>query len=154
MASSPARFGLIGSGWRSQFFLRLAQQAPAHFQVTGLLTRDAQRSAEVEGQWKIPAVGSVDELLDGNPEFVIPCVPWSAMAETTIRLGEAGAGGVVEAPPAPDLDGLRALWAAIGSTGRVQVAEQYSRMPAHAARLSLLRDRVIGQVTSAQVSST
>ena len=38
--------------------------------------------------------------------------------------------------------------------GLVQVAEQYLLMPAHAARLAVVRDGAIGEPTSVQVSST
>ena len=61
---------------------------------------------------------------------------------------------LVETPPAPDLPGLRALWADVGASGLVQVAEQYLLMPAHAARLAVVRAGVIGAPTSVQVSST
>ena len=37
-----------------------------------------------------------------------------------------------------DVDGLRALWSAVGASGLVQVAEQYLMMPAHAARAALV----------------
>ncbi|WP_233160313.1 hypothetical protein [Pseudonocardia sp. MH-G8] len=59
-----------------------------------------------------------------------------------------------ETPPAPDLAGLRDLWARVGGSGLVQVAEQYLMMPAHAARWAVLRSGAIGRVTSVQVSST
>jgi predicted dehydrogenase len=49
---------------------------------------------------------------------------------------------------------LRALWDAVGSSGLVQVAEQYLMVPAHAARLAAVRSGVIGTPTQVQVSST
>ena len=55
---------------------------------------------------------------------------------------------------APDLPGLTALWDAVGDSGMVQVAEQYLRLPGHAARLELVNRGVIGDATSVQVSST
>jgi predicted dehydrogenase len=42
----------------------------------------------------------------------------------------------------------------VGASGRVQVAEQYLLMPAHAARLAAVRNGAIGEPTSVQVSST
>jgi len=42
----------------------------------------------------------------------------------------------------------------VGSSGLVQVAEQYLMMPSHAARWAVARAGTIGTVTSVQVSST
>jgi predicted dehydrogenase len=59
-----------------------------------------------------------------------------------------------ETPPAADLPSLRALWAEVGGTGLVQVAEQYLLMPSHAARLAAVRAGTIGRPSQVQVSST
>jgi predicted dehydrogenase len=152
--SAPARFGLIGTGWRSEFFARLARQAPESFTVAGVVTRSPERAAEVADRWGVPTFTSVEELLAAEPEFVIPCVPWGAMGPTTEELVAAGVAVLAETPPAADLDGLRHLWSAVGHRDLVQVAEQYLYMPQHAARLAIVRDGVIGEVTSVQVSST
>jgi predicted dehydrogenase len=61
---------------------------------------------------------------------------------------------LAETPPAPDLDGLRSLWADVGDTGLVQVAEQYLRMPSHAARAAVVGTGAIGTPSQVQVSST
>ena len=74
--------------------------------------------------------------------------------EVVADLVAAGAAVLTETPPAPDLAALRALWAEVGGTRRVQVAEQYLLLPGHAARLGLVRGGVIGTPTSVQVSST
>jgi predicted dehydrogenase len=154
-AISQARFALVGSGWRSEFLLRLARQAPERFAVTGVVTRTAERGAEVEALWRVPTYRSISQLLAAQrPEFVVPCVPWSQTAPTTIELVEAGVPVLAETPPAADLEELRALWTRVGTSGLVQVAEQYLCMPAHAARFRLMRRGVIGEVTSVQVSST
>jgi len=153
-SSAPARFGLIGTGWRSEFFARLARQAPEAFAVAGVVSRRPERAAEVAQRWGVPTFASVDELVAAEPEFVIPCVPWSEMGPTTSALARAGMAVLAETPPAADLEGLRRLWDDVADTGLVQVAEQYLLMPQHAARLSLVREGVIGDVTSVQVSST
>lgn len=153
-ASTPTRFGLIGTGRRSEFFARLARQAPDAFTVTGVLSRRPDRAAEVARGWGVPTAATEEELLAGRPDFVVPCVPWAEMGPTTQRLAEAGVRVLTETPPAADLAGLRSLWSAVGRTGLVQVAEQYLLMPQHAARLAVVREGVIGDVTSVQVSST
>ncbi|MFC6081938.1 Gfo/Idh/MocA family protein [Sphaerisporangium aureirubrum] len=154
-AARPGRFGVVGSGWRSEFFLRLARRLPERLSVSGVVTRTAERGAEVEARWGVPTFRSVGDMLAAErPEYVIPSVPWPVTPEVTAEVAGYGVPVLAETPPAPDLDGLRDLWAAVGSTGLVQVAEQYVLMPGHAARLAVLREGVIGQVTSVQISST
>ncbi|WP_129843382.1 Gfo/Idh/MocA family oxidoreductase [Streptomyces sp. RFCAC02] len=156
MSEAPVRFGLVGSGWRSEFFVRLAKALPDRLAVTGVVTRGSERGAEIEAAWGVPAYRSVDELVGAAdaPEFVIPSVPWPVTPEVTKQLVRLGVPVLAETPPAPDAEGLRDLWRETGASGLVQVAEQYPLMPGHAARLALVREGVIGEVTSVQLSST
>jgi predicted dehydrogenase len=115
----------VGSGWRSAFFLRLARAAPDRFRVTGVVTRSAQRGAEVAARWGVPTYRSAADLLAvGTLDYVIVSVPWAVTPDATRELVGLGAHVLAETPPAPDLAGLRALWADVGAGGRVQVAEQ------------------------------
>ncbi|WP_345943699.1 Gfo/Idh/MocA family oxidoreductase [Streptomyces sp. SID3212] len=167
-SAAPVRFGLVGTGWRSEFFVRLARALPGRLTVVGVVSRSAERAAEVEAAWGVPVHRSVESLMAGTgagagaggegggvrPEFVIPSVPWDATPRVTEELVALGVPVLAETPPAPDAEGLRDLWRATGAGGLVQVAEQYPLMPGHAARLRLVRDGVIGDVTSVQLSST
>ena len=123
--------------------------APDRLRVTGVVSRSR---TEFEG---VPVFATLDELLAAErPEFVIASVPWAVMPDATRELVARGLHTLAETPPAPDLDGLRSLWADVGASRLVQVAEQYLLMPAHAARLAAVRNGVIGAPTSVQVSST
>ncbi|WP_326557700.1 Gfo/Idh/MocA family protein [Micromonospora sp. NBC_01796] len=154
-AVAQTRFGLVGSGWRSLFFLRLARLLPDRLRVTGVVTRTGQRGDEVTAEWGVPTFRSTADLLaHERPDFVIVSVPWAVTPEATRELVTAGVPVLAETPPAPDLDGLRSLWSDVGASGLVQVAEQYLLMPGHAARLELVRAGVIGEPTSVQISST
>jgi predicted dehydrogenase len=156
VGTAPVRFGIVGSGWRSEFFVRLARALPERLTVTGVVTRSAERGEEVEAAWGVPAFRSAGELLAAadRPEFVIPSVPWPVTPEVTAELVGHGVPVLAETPPAADLDGLRGLWRRVGGSGLVQVAEQYLLMPGHAARLALVREGTVGEVTSVQMSST
>ena len=59
---------------------------------------------------------------------------------------------LTETPPAPDIDGLRALRSLDRSGARIQVAEQYQFQPLHAARLALAASGRLGTVSQAQMS--
>jgi len=148
-------FGLVGSGWRGDFFVRLARMAPDRFRATGVVSRSAGRRQEVADTWGVPAFASAPDLLAAErPDFVIVSVPWPATPDATRELVGLGARVLAETPPAPGLDELRALWDDVGATGLVQVAEQYLLMPGHAARLAVVQEGLLGAPTSVQVSST
>lgn len=155
MTHNPVRYAVVGRGWRAQFFFKLAELMPERFTVTGVMTRSPEAAAEVAGRWRLPVTQDLAALLrTGDPEYVITSVPWGVNPGLVETLCERGVPVLSETPPAPDLTGLRRLWEQVGKTERVQVAEQYLLLPDHAARLAVLRTGVIGEPTSAQVSST
>ncbi len=73
----PAKFAIVGTGWRSEFFLRVAAELPGRFAVTGVHSRSAARREELARRFGTLAVGSVEEAAkQGEPDFVIVAVPW------------------------------------------------------------------------------
>src|SRR3954465_6499596 len=123
--------------------------APDRFRVTGVLSRSR---TEFEG---VPVFRTVEELLGAErPDYVIVSVPWAVTPDATRELVALGVRVLAETPPAPDLDGLRALWADVGASDLVQVPDQSLLMPAPPARLAAVRAGAIGEPTSVQVSST
>jgi predicted dehydrogenase len=153
--AQPSTFGIVGSGWRSEFFHRLTQATPDVLRITGVVTRSKERGDEVSEDWGVPSVRTPQELLAvEKPDFVVASVPWAQMPDTIRELVALGVPVLAETPPAPDLAGLRSLWSDVGTSGLVQVAEQYRLMPGHATRLALVREGLIGAPTSVQVSST
>ena len=153
--STPVTVGLVGSGWRAEFFLRLAALLPERLTLVGATVRQSEVAEQVTGRYGIPTYASPAELVGHqHPDFVVSSVPWPANPEVVTDLVDAGTRVLCETPPAPDRAGLQKLWTAVGGRDRVQVAEQYLEQPAHAARRELVRRGVIGDVTSVQVSST
>lgn len=138
----------MGSGWRAEFFWRLAAGLDG-VDCVGVVSRRPKDDLPV------PVYLSLDECLSAaKPDFVVTAVPWGVTPSLVVELVERGVPVLAETPPAPDVEGLRALWQRVGDSGLVQVAEQYTRMPAHAARVALVRSGVIGDPTRVDVSST
>jgi predicted dehydrogenase len=142
-------FALVGFGFRAAAFHRVAQALP-QVRCVGAVVRAPHRRT-----LPVPAFGDLDQCLrETRPDFLVTAVPPAASPGI---VGEAVAYGLpvlAETPPAPGLPALRELWAAVGGSGLVQVAEQYLLMPGHAARLAAVRSGIIGTPTQVQVSST
>ncbi|MEY9911549.1 putative dehydrogenase [Catenulispora sp. MAP12-49] len=153
--ATPVTIGIIGAGWRADFFARLAALLPERLVLVGAAVRRAGSAQEVARRWGVPVYLSPAELIaKQHPDFVVVSVPWPATPEVTAAVVGAGVPVLAETPPAPDAEGLRALWAEVGGRQLVQVAEQYLLLPGHAARRELVRRGVIGRASSVQVSST
>ena len=152
---NPAKIAVVGTGWRSEFYLRLAQLLPDEFELVGIVLRDPAKVSAIQQEWNVPTFLSIKELLAAvKPDFVIVAVPREVNPKIVSELVAADIKVLCETPPAADLDGLRKLWQEVGSSQLVQVAEQYLLLPGHAARLSAIKTGTIGTPTSVQVSST
>lgn len=78
-------FGIIGGGWRSEFYLRIAKKLPDLFTVCGVVTRSRDKGKELGKTWGVKSFGTIDEMLGHtNPVFVVVSVPWDA-APVVIR---------------------------------------------------------------------
>ena len=152
---TTSTLGVVGTGWRAEFFVKLAGLLPEQLTLVGAATRRPETAELVGNRWGVPCYLSPAELVSHQrPDFVVSSVPWAANPGVIGALVDTGTPVLTETPPAPDRDALRALWAHLGHRNLVQVAEQYPLLPGHAARAALLRSSVIGTPTSVQVSST
>ncbi|MBO0792609.1 MAG: Gfo/Idh/MocA family oxidoreductase [Ktedonobacteraceae bacterium] len=150
---NPTRFGIVGGGWRSLFFLRAAQALPDRFEVAGMTVRNEARGQELEEAWGVKTYRTLDELLRiADLRFVVVSVPRSVAPQIISTLAERAIPVLTETPPAPDLAGLLALHDLSRHGARIQVAEQYHLQPLHAARLAFTHSGKLGVVTQAQVS--
>jgi predicted dehydrogenase len=150
---SAIRLGVVGGGPRAAFFLKQAAAMTDRIEVVGMTSRTAETREKTAAAFGIPTFDSVESLIAQRPDFVLIAVAWAAAPDIVHAVVGAGIPVLVETPPAPDADGLRALWADVGSTGLVQVAEHSMYTPSHAAKLAAVRDGVIGTPTAVQVSS-
>jgi predicted dehydrogenase len=152
--SASVRFLVVGTGWRAQFFLRLALVLE-DVDLGGVVVHQSCTTEEAEALWHAAAYTSLEQALDEQkPDFVVVSVPRGVAPALTAAAVKRDIPVLLETPPATDLDGLRRLWDDVGRRGLVQVAEQYPLYPGHAARLALVQKGVIGQPTSVHVSST
>ncbi|AHV95875.1 Gfo/Idh/MocA family protein [Paenibacillus sabinae] len=149
-------FGLIGGGWRAEFFLRIAKALPERFAVKAVLVRDRGKADKLQEQWGVKTYTSFGEFAvacRNGCSFAVVSVKRLANPEFIERLAEAGIPALVETPPADGVEGLLRLWERVGPAAKVQIAEQYAFQPMHAARIRLARSGRLGEVSQAQVSA-
>ncbi len=144
---------IVGAGWRTDFFLRVAEALPS-FAVCGVVARNEDRAAAISDEWGVRCVSDIDALLSAQaPDFVISSVDRESMPGVVLDLVRRGLPVLAETPPAPDLPGLVALFEEVERLeGRVQVAEQYWAQPMHYARAALVSAGHLGTVSEVHVS--
>jgi len=148
------KIGMIGAGWRAEFFLRIAQALPEQFDLRRILVRNPEKAARVAATWQVETVQTIDDLLKANDlDFVIVSVPWAVSPGMLRALADRNMPALAETPPAPDVAGLTALHELTKRGAKIQIAEQYQFQPVHAARLTLVRAGKLGTETHAQVSA-
>jgi predicted dehydrogenase len=150
---SRVEFAIIGSGWRTLFFLRIARALPERFRVTGILTRDQGKADRLHADWGVPAFTDWETMIrHQRPDFVVVCVARAPAAAMIELVAGAGLPILAETPPAESLEGLLRLWSLVGSGAHIEVAEQYLYQPLHQARLALIAAGKLGPVSHANVS--
>lgn len=153
--STGGTFGVIGSGYRAQLLVSVAQRVPDRLTLVGAAVHRPESVDEVGRRWGVPVYLSPEELYrKASPDFVLTCVPRTVNPAVVSTLVGMGAHVLTETPPALDLARMRGLWDAVGARELVQVGEQYHLYPGHAARYELVRRGLLGKPTSVQVSST
>ncbi|WP_417308275.1 Gfo/Idh/MocA family protein [Devosia sp.] len=150
---APIRFGLVGGGWRAEFFTRIARELPAQFQLAGVVQRDPAKAEAFAAAWGAPAYPDIAALAAAKPDFVVLSVKAAAHVPLLTELHQHGLAVLCETPAALTLEEMIAIWHLVEAGFRLQVAEQYLFQPLHAARLKLIGDGALGRVSFARVST-
>ena len=57
------KYGIIGAGWRSELYLRIAALMPDTFKVSGIYIRNKQKREEFSQKYNVKILASLEELL-------------------------------------------------------------------------------------------
>jgi len=103
-------FGLYGSGWRSEFFLRVATALPERFEIVGVITRSDEKAERFNRTFGVKCYKTVDELLEvSKPLFMVVSVTASVNVDVPLNLLDQGIPVLLETPPATNLEMLARL---------------------------------------------
>lgn len=144
------RIGLVGTGWRSHFFIHIARALPERFAIVGAVYR-SERGRETILGWGVPVFQSHQALMDLAPDYVILSVDRDSMGELMRLYARHHIPLLIETFPAKDVDELLGLYHDLAGA-KIQVAEQYPFQPLNAARIALSDSGLLGRVYQMQSS--
>lgn len=146
------RFGIVGSGWRSLFYVRIAKALPQHFTLTGVLVRNGEKKRLFEEKHGVDAYMDREEFLRTAPDFVVVAVSKPSICDVIREYVDLGIAVLAETPAALSVEKLEELWRMRQEGARIQVAEQYFLFPTVAAKLEAVRRGYLGELHCADLS--
>ncbi len=139
------RFVIVGSGWRSLCYVRIAKALPEVFELCAMLCRTEEKAERMARENDIYTTISIEECKAMNPDFVVVVVNKTSIADVSKEWMGYGFTVLCETPAALDVDTLNELWQLHKEGKRLVVAEQYIYHPAYQAQLSVLAKELIGE---------
>ena len=147
------RFAVIGSGWRSLFYVRIARALPDMFELTALLCRGQEKADRIQKEYGIHTTTSEDEVIVSKPDFVVSAVNKSSMSDVVRYWAAKGIPVLSETPAGLDIDTLKAIRQDVENGARIQVAEQYFLYPSIKALIDECKSGTIGEPVSLTISA-
>jgi len=136
----PLSFVIIGSGWRSLFFARIAKRYPEQFTLKYMLCRTREKADKMAAEHNIPTTISVEECELAKPDFIVIAASKTSLYQETKYWAEKGFPVLCETPAANTIEDLKELWNLVQSGAKIQIAEQYHRYPIMAAGLKIIEE--------------
>lgn len=147
------RFVIVGSGWRSLFYVRIAKALPEEFELCAMLCRTQEKAEAMRAAQGIFTTTSIQECRQMNPDFVVVAVNKASIAEVSKEWLGYGFTVLCETPAALDLEMLQELWKLHTQSGaKLVAAEQYTKYPVYQAMLQILEGDIIGEPYNTTVS--
>ena len=147
-------FGIVGGGWRAQFFLRVAREIDDLFEVKVIVEPNEKTAEKLKAEWNIPVVRDTDALEEyrESVEFLVLCLRPELLPEVVKELTDREYYILTETFSMETEEDLCRYYESVSRPELIQIAEQYWLRPMHQARLRLISEGMIGEATQAQIS--
>lgn len=145
-------FLIVGSGYRSEYYGRIAATYPDLFRAL-FLCRSTGKCELVTKNTGIGATTEIEEAISFAPDFVVVAVDRGHMAEVAKEWMQRGFHVVTETPIGASMEELGSIWElSQSSSSRIICCEQYFRQPVLSNGLSLVAKGLIGTPTTGYLS--
>ncbi len=140
-----AKILIVGSGWRSLYYVRIIKALSQYFELAAMLCRTEEKADHMTKTYDIVTSLSVEECEAMRPDLVVVAVDKAHIAETVTHWAKKGFTVLGETPAGMDVETLKNLWDLHVSGHKIFFAEQYHLYPANIARLKILKEGYIGE---------
>lgn len=147
------RFAIIGSGWRSLFYVRIAKAMPDHFEMCALLCRTKEKADTFAEKYQIYTTCDEADVIAKKPDFIVSAVSKVNMYDTCVHWLSYGFPVLSETPIALDKKSLDTIWNMCQNGSKLQVAEQYFLSPLNYKIINLVESGIIGTPVSITISA-
>lgn len=139
------KFAILGGGWRSEFYLRIANSLPDVFSVAGMYIRNDKIRDYIQKVYNVKTFSTLDDVLKEDFDFIVNCTSYAHVSQISIELADRGYFVLSETP---------ALIEPVGNHAyeKIQVAEQYHQKGTYQAIKSIIDAGLIGDVNYINIS--
>ena len=146
------RFIIVGSGWRSLYYVRIAKALPDQFELCAMLCRTEEKAQRLGVENDIPTTTSEEECIAMKPDLVVVVVNKAAIADVAMHWMEMGFCVLSETPAALELPKLEKLWDLHCQGKKLVVNEQYRKYPVLSSIIKIAQSGLLGSNDSLNAS--
>ena len=137
------KFAIIGAGWRSEFYLRIAELLPKDFKVSAIFIRNEKKAQEFKEKYDVFVVTALEDMLKTDFDFIVNCVNKDNIIPTINELCKRGYAVLSETPICQE----------VNDKFKVQVAEQFHFQPNNVALKKLIESGLFGELKQVKISA-
>ena len=142
---------IVGSGWRAEFFGRIARNYPDLFRAI-FLCRSEEKARPMRARTGLDAVLTEDEALSFHPDFIVVAVARAHLVDVAERWIQRGFPVMVETPVGDTEENLNRLERLQAGGARIVCCEQYHRYPILSEGLRMIEAGALGAPHAVYIS--
>lgn len=145
-------FLIVGSGYRSEYYGRIAFTYPDLFRAL-YLCRSEEKVQLIKHNTGIEATTDIDAAISFAPDFVVVAVDREHVADVAEEWALRGFAVLTETPVGASMEALERIWnLSVQNSAKIVCCEQYYRQPLLAKGISLVEEGLIGRPSSGYLS--
>ena len=149
---SKIRYVIVGSGWRSEVYVRIAKAMPERFEVLAMLCRTEDKAKLMNEKLGVYTTTSEEECRSLKPDFVVVAVDKPSVFKVSRHWLDKGWPVLCETPAGLKIEDLEDMWQLHCYGTRVQTAEQYRLYPGYEKIIQTAKSGVLGEIHAVDLS--